>query len=771
MGGILTLAFEAPQSLRANGAMLAAYLIALVPLAELLRAWERSSGGRYRPNAAAVFAGLLMLPVAAWHLNQYFVVQQHDFAVWNAFSTPETLTARALSKLDPDQSEAYVVSYFDGRPPLSFLAPEWRHRYIPIEGNTSMPLIWPADKDVWLFLDADSDALYQQLQTMYPDGTFTEQTPSFSQSVSTRTVHLTRTVLDAAQGLEARYYANEGWEGEPATATRAPTIDFDWQSAPPLPTPFSAEYEGVLRTTTFAPHHFRLIAPAYAELLLDERVVLSGTGSLATTLTPALGNHMLRVRAVGAPGPLQLRWAPEGESEAVLPSTRLFTEPVTANGLLGNFYANADWEGPVIHAEISPQLAMVFYRPPLPRPFSVEWTGKIAIPVAGDYIFALSAIDEAQLWIDGQDLIATRTGNLTIETWAQLSEGLHDIRVRYRAINNHSRIGLQWTPPGSARVPVPSAALFPPLGSYDRITMPQLDEPGALPTEFGAARPVQGVTGVPLTGTITTLLTDLAHPTGVAVGPDGRGYVVDSAARMLYVVSPDGRLERTVTSEVAALGEPYDVAVDARGEGGGTVYVLDAEAGAIVVFSADGEYVRTIAPAEIAIGRSRGLAVDAEGRIWVAHTPGQRLVALLPNGELSMEIPVWPGEDAQVTDVAVAPDGTIFAVAMSINKLVQYDDEGNRLGAWNVASANTVDSPHLALGNAPNGDLYITQPEESRIVLHSGLGADAPHGLYWQLPQQPDMVKPIGIAVAGDGSLWITDVQGGRLVRLEVETP
>ncbi len=234
---------------------------------------------------------------------------------------------------------------------------------------------------------------------------------------------------------------------------------------------------------------------------------------------------------------------------------------------------------------------------------------------------------------------------------------------------------------------------------------------------------------------------------------------MDSVARELLVLSPTGAIARTITGGVAPFGEPFDVAVDDAG----TVYVLDSEGGSIILFTPDGDYMRTITPADASIERSRGMAVDATGRIWIAHTPGQRLVVLSTDGALLHEYPVWPDTDAQVTDVAVMDDGTPFAVAMGVNKLIQYDDLGNRVGAWDVAPANTLDGPHLAAGDGAAAPLFVTQPEEGRVVLHA---ADGAQGAYWQLPRLPDMVKPVGIAVAADGSFWVTDVQGGRVVRL-----
>ena len=100
LGGILSLDFESPQSHRANGALTAAYLLAVVPLAVLLRAW-RLSGGRYYPRAVLAPLALALALVGYANYQTYFVAQANDFAVWNAFSTPETIAARLLKELDP----------------------------------------------------------------------------------------------------------------------------------------------------------------------------------------------------------------------------------------------------------------------------------------------------------------------------------------------------------------------------------------------------------------------------------------------------------------------------------------------------------------------------------------------------------------------------------------------------------------------------------------------------------------------------------------------
>ncbi|MGL4648057.1 MAG: hypothetical protein ACRC1H_01515, partial [Caldilineaceae bacterium] len=112
LGGILTLAFEAPQSLRANGALPAAMLIALVPVAAIVRLWQRSSGkvgARQVTQPVAIGLAVLVAPVLLWNLVGYFEDQRTDFATWNAFSAPETAMARTLATLDPATNEAWVI--------------------------------------------------------------------------------------------------------------------------------------------------------------------------------------------------------------------------------------------------------------------------------------------------------------------------------------------------------------------------------------------------------------------------------------------------------------------------------------------------------------------------------------------------------------------------------------------------------------------------------------------------------------------------------------
>ena len=235
LGGILSLDFEAPQSLRANGSLGAAYVLAVVPIAVLVRAW-RVGDGRYYPNWVWwPVAGVLALAGIA-NVNMYFVKQANDFATWAAHSTAETLTAGLLKDLD-DNTDAYVTSFFVGHPTLGFLLPTSKP-YRSLATTDALPLDFAPGKGALLVMNAENHAQYDEAKQLYPNAQFEEVMPPMAGPPELYTVRLAPEDIASIQGLDGRYYANGAWEGEPAFATRDGTLSFDWATAPPLPAAF-----------------------------------------------------------------------------------------------------------------------------------------------------------------------------------------------------------------------------------------------------------------------------------------------------------------------------------------------------------------------------------------------------------------------------------------------------------------------------------------------------------------------------------------------------
>lgn len=753
MGGVLSLGFEAPQSLRAIGTQPVAYLLALVPLHALWIAWRNSGGIRF-PQYYYVPLVLLLLWIGYDNFYTYFYRQANDFASWNAFSTPETITANLLQQME-EETEAYVISYFHGHPTINFLATN-RHPYKRVETTDHLPLAWPAGKSVALITNADSRSLYEEAKHYYPTGSFEEFRAPDDGPAVVYYAYLTETDIAAVQGLTARYFDNEEWLGSPVVERRENVLQSAWPETAPIAAPFSAEWEGVLNTRHYGAYQFSLQSPGYAELYISESIVVSGTGELSSAIVLAQGIHSLRVRATSGEGPVSLAWRPPDRGPEIVPATSLFVSPVTSNGLLGKFYANGNWEGAEVLARIDPQLNLYFHNPPLPRPYTVEWTGKIAIPQSGVYRFGLESIDEALLFIDEQQVTSSPLPNQYQEGSIELTEGFHDIRLRFADRTDHTHINLYWAPPFAGQQPVPSEVLFPPQGNYDRVAMPALSQ-----LTFHTEEPSVSVAGVQnLAGNIRLVAGGFAAPKGVAVGPDGRIYVADTGNQRVMILSSDGEIVGQLTS-ADPFQEPFDLVVNDAGD----VFVLDPAAEQLTQFGADDSYIGTVPAEPDVIGRSRGIGIDRAGQLWIANTPGGRVVQIDSDGTTLQSIPIWPGEDSQPVDVAVGRDGSIFVTDSGLSKLVRFDSEGRRLLAWELPIANSIDGSHLAMSES--GYLHISKPEPFLIAQHDPDGE--PIGDWSVMPTNGTVVKPVGIAVDTVGNIWFVDTVGGALYVIEVD--
>lgn len=774
---IFSLDFEAPQSLRGIGSLPAAYILAVAPLDGLWRAWERGVGQRY----AGYFAWLLLLllgQIGYANYHVYFHRQANDFASWNAFSTAETLTGRLLAKLG-DQSDFYVISLYYNHPTVRFLARETGpyHRF---ETDDTLPLQQPAGRDIILVLDPERQTVYRDAQRFYPNASFQEYKPPFGGPTVLYVVRLTPADITGIQGLKANYYRSHDWSGKPALMRRDLMLQFDWRDGDPLPLPFSVEWQGVLRAARYGPYQLALQAPGWAELYLDETPLLQGQGELLAEVTLAQGNHALRVRAVGAEGHFELAWRPPGEEMQTVPSWALYRPPVTNNGLLGKYYPNSQWRPPVALARIDSRLNTYFHITPLPRPYTVEWEGKLFAPQSGRYLFGLESIDESVLYIDGQQVAAGLIPNQYQEGAIDLQAGLHEIRVRFSDRTNHTHVNLYWTPPGGVRQIVPAEVLLPPQGSYQRVALPTLAELQALPgvegTEQAAFSPpeMEERASVGPPPAAPELHVDLLwsvgscgagpgqfqSPAGIAVDEQGNLYLADVGNHRVVKLSAEGQILLSFGREGEREGqflEPFDVVV----EPDGNVVVLDAAAQRLQRFSPDGRFLAAFGET-LATYRPRGLGVDTAGDLYVADTGGLRLLHLSPAGEVLQQ---WGGRGAaigagQPVDVAVGPNGTIYLTEAERGLIWRLSPDG-RAASWvAVAKANTVDGPHVAVG--PDGRVYVTDPERWRVMVYEPDGRPvAQIGQQGSGPGQ--FQKPVGVAVDAAGRIYVVDSASCRV--------
>jgi streptogramin lyase/4-amino-4-deoxy-L-arabinose transferase-like glycosyltransferase len=759
LGGILSLDFEAPQSLRAIGTLPAAYLLAALPIYALWRAWKETGAGRRYPRLFVwpLLAGLIYIGYINYH--DYFVRRAQDFASWNAFSTPESIAANLLVE-EGDEADFYIISFFHGHPSINFLARD-RKNYGRLETTDQMPLRRSPDRDTVLILNAESRSLYDEARRHYPNATFEEIRAPFGGPPVIFYARLTPEDLASIQGLTGHYYANEDWEGDPDMVRKDSMIQFDWTAEPPLPAPFSAEWTGVLNIERYGPYRLILRTPAAAELYLNEEKLLEGSGELSSDIVLASGNHALRLRAVGGDGIIQLAWQAPGAPEETIPTRALYVPPVSNNGLMGRFYPNGNWQPPEAFARIDPKLEFYFHVPLLPRPYTVEWLGKIYIAQAGLYRFGLESIDESILYINDQEIVAAYEPNQLREGSITLSEGLHDVRIRYADRTAHTHINFYWSPPGRGQSHVPAEVLFPPQSSYDRIDLEAAAQIFRVQADTGAASVASSaIAATRLTPPTDVVTVPLNQPRVLAAAPAG-GRIYAADATQMLILDPSGRVERRIERGGDAFGEISDIAVAASGE----VYVLDAGRARLSLFTADGVYQRDIPIQDMYTGRSRGIFIDDQDRIWIANTPNGQIVATDQDGNVLQVLPVLPGTETQPVDVLVTADGAIYVTDVASSQLVRIRPELGVRDGWSIPVANSVDGPHLAQDSA--GNIYMSVPEQGAVLRIEANTAD---GIEYALPRQRETPpKVVGIGVDGAGRVWVIDSDGSAVISFAPE--
>jgi len=271
---------------------------------------------------------------------------------------------------------------------------------------------------------------------------------------------------------------------------------------------------------------------------------------------------------------------------------------------------------------------------------------------------------------------------------------------------------------------------------------------GSFVTAYGASRDAAA----------SSTTVRLNKPKGVAVDAAGALYVADTNDDRVLKLSPDGRLLLALGRRVKAGGDgpdrfqpgrdlgqfdkPSGIAVDAAG----VLYVADTNNNRVQVFSSTGALVRAFRlpplPAagddergehdddRSALGRPFGIAVDAAGRIYVADPAGGRALVYGATGQLLLTLPIMGADkdgrarSGRPEGIAVSTDGFCLLVSdRKLDRVLRFDALGDRTLAF--GAPGRTGSPGVA------------------IAFH----------------------KPVGLALAADGTLLVADRNNDRVER------
>lgn len=125
------------------------------------------------------------------------------------------------------------------------------------------------------------------------------------------------------------------------------------------------------------------------------------------------------------------------------------------------------------------------------------------------------------------------------------------------------------------------------------------------------------------------------RPSGI-VWLGGKIYAVDAFNSRVHVFSDSGTYEGLLDTSGVGLHYPYDLALGPDGR----LYIVEYGAGRITVITTDGEVVAQYGSTGSGQGQFAtpwGLAVDRRGRIWVADTGNRRIVEVVPQAAVAAQ--------------------------------------------------------------------------------------------------------------------------------------
>jgi uncharacterized protein (TIGR03663 family) len=283
------------------------------------------------------------------------------------------------------------------------------------------------------------------------------------------------------------------------------------------------------------------------------------------------------------------------------------------------------------------------------------------------------------------------------------------------------------------------------------------------------------------------------HPRGIAVGPEGEVYVVDSDNFRVQVFNADGLFLRAWGSQCSLesghgcvdpdgdgpleLGdgqfqEPWGIAVGPDGR----VYVADTWNHRIQVFDSQGtfltkwgSYGQTSVDPDLFYG-PRDVAVSDDGQVYVTDTGNKRVVVFDQDGNF---LDQWGGGGVlsgyfdEPVGVALDPNGDVY-VADTWNRRVQVFTSSHTFrNEWPVAGwygESVLNKPYLAVDSL--GRVYVTDPEGYLVIVFDGSGGLlATVGGYGFDPNSFSL--PTGIDVDPQGYIYVTDTNGQRVLKFE----
>lgn len=258
-----------------------------------------------------------------------------------------------------------------------------------------------------------------------------------------------------------------------------------------------------------------------------------------------------------------------------------------------------------------------------------------------------------------------------------------------------------------------------------------------------------------------TGLGEFNEPRGIAVGPGGAVFVVDSKNNRVQKLGPDGTPLLNWGSEGEGEGQfkdPCGIAASSDG----FVYVADTWNHRVQKFDSNGGFIWQARSAAGMWG-PRGIAVTPDGtRIYLTDTGNKRVASFDSDGK---EKTGWgeegskPGQLIEPVGIAVDRENNVIVADTGNRRLQYFDADGKFVREYPVSGWEEFYSePYIAVSGE---NVVATDSFNQRCARYTNSAVTFSWGGTGDEPGEFN--RPIGIAVDGVGGVYVSDTMNHRV--------
>ena len=462
--GVLTVPWEAPQSLRAIAVIPAVAALSAFAIGELWGAARRVPWARIRSFAAPAILALLAF-IAYANVGLYFGDQASDPEVYAAFSTDETLMARDQIG---QQSRGYSL-WVSRQFLLSLNAALLANR--PYYRVMKAPETLPLDSTQVLngaavYFEPRERGFWEAMRAYYSNAEYRAVTAPNGFEPLYYEAYVSREQLAELQGLDVTYtVGNAKVEGRLDTVSESVW----YTDHGPDTYPYEVRLEGALHVPVYGEYEFTLDdSPLRADVTVElDGMPILGDGKTIIRVMPGVGLHTISIRRT-VEGPhefIRVLWQPPDGVLEPIPFNRLYRGSVRPLGLTGRFYAGGDAVGVPDRVQVTPTMDVFHYEPVIPEPYFAVWEGTLHVDQPGPHEFDATRVGSGSvaLYIDDRLVIQEprAEGDPEEPPSVRLTVGEHAIRVEYAPESPPSEFEILWAPLGATMQPIPVELLRP----------------------------------------------------------------------------------------------------------------------------------------------------------------------------------------------------------------------------------------------------------------------------------------------------------------------